>query len=427
MNEVLVFLTLLIEMVMVLVCIHIVFKRKVQFDKMTIGTLGVTCITYLFINRGLLAQAYSIVIYVLIGIYCYLEFKHTARKTVIGYVVSLTVAGGIEALVACMAIPIRNEFSLRVIALVASIISLCIALVLLFFVLYPKKKAKLNKYALLGNIVYGLVLGVLIIDYYKNQGSVSIKVLIILGFMLLIYVYMYNLQKSNNEIEKKNLALEMQKIYGGAYEELLTEVRTRQHDFKNQLGAIYSMHLVARSYEELVAMQKEYGDKLLDKCKYDSILTCCNNTILAGYIYYKCIDIVKQGIQIEYKVQLDKVECSFSLHEIIEILGIFMENATENLLIHKDLPRIINLVFLENDEGISLSIANPTQQLTDEDVEVLFKQGYSTKGKKHGIGLARAKELVNEHGALINVLRSVIEGNDWINFTVQIMKRVDSV
>ena len=54
-----------------------------------------------------------------------------------------------------------------------------------------------------------------------------------------------------NEINIKNHEIELQRIYGGMYEDLLGEIRRKQHDYKNQLGAIRSIHMVAESNIEL--------------------------------------------------------------------------------------------------------------------------------------------------------------------------------
>ena len=94
------------------------------------------------------------------------------------------------------------------------------------------------------------------------------------------------------------------------------EVRRKQHDYKNQLGAVLSMHMAAKSKDELIKMQREYMNSLQVNHKYDSILTCCNNTILAGYFYYRCRLCEESGVAVDYNIAV----CCFPLHEIIEIL-----------------------------------------------------------------------------------------------------------
>lgn len=54
--------------------------------------------------------------------------------------------------------------------------------------------------------------------------------------------------------------------------------------------------------------------------KYISILTCCNNTILAGYFYYRCLLCEESGVAVDYNIAVDQADCCFPLHEIIEIL-----------------------------------------------------------------------------------------------------------
>lgn len=105
-------------------------------------------------------------------------------------------------------------------------------------------------------IFYGLLFVCVLIAYYLHFSVGNIYVVCALIFLAIAFSCLYRLEQARVEIEKKNYELKLQKVYGGAYEELLAEVRRRQHDYKNQLGAIYSMHLTAGSLEELVNMQK---------------------------------------------------------------------------------------------------------------------------------------------------------------------------
>ena len=123
------------------------------------------------------------------------------------------------------------------------------------------------------------------------------------------------------------------------------------------------MHLTARTLDELVNMQKRYGDELRKECKFDSILTCCNNPILAGFIYYRCIACENENIAVDYDIRIDQVETCFALHEIIEVLGILFDNAYECVKTENSLEQRIKLEFKEDVGKVVFSVSNPAKYI----------------------------------------------------------------
>ena len=109
-------------------------------------------------------------------------------------------------------------------------------------------------------------------------------------------------QSDRYKMEQKSMELKMHEIYGKTFEGMLENIRIRQHDYKNQLAAIYGMHLTADSFEELVESQKQYCDNLVREGRYDSILTSCNDKILAGFLYTKFAECEKVGMEINFEV-----------------------------------------------------------------------------------------------------------------------------
>ena len=424
MDRVLTILILLTELLMALQCLQIVFKKKLPFDKFMVGIIGVDVVVYTLINLKMLPMISAVVLYVLLFIYSYHEFKQTITKTVIGFIISFALVGCIESITASITNLLKNVFDPIFILFLSSLLALLFAYGIRksISLLEGKVKMKSNKGMLGIALLYGITIGSLLLDYYLNNSYIKIYAVCILTFIVLIFFYLYRLEQAQVELDKKNYELELQRVYGGTYEKLLTEVRRRQHDFKNQLGAIYSMHLTAHSLEELVTMQQEYGNTLQGNCKFDAILSGCNNSVLAGYIYYKCISCEHDGIAIDYNVCIDEAECSFALHEIIEILGIFIDNACENLFLEKQINKCIKLVFCEEPDKIKITVSNPANYISFSDIEKMFVYGYSKKGENRGIGLARVFELVKKYNAEINVFNAKDREENWINFVLQITK-----
>lgn len=420
MSEYIDMLVLLVEILTVLIYMHISFMQKVHWNKYIIIVLSIAWGIYWLINKEIISQTWSLPVYLLIWMYCYFRFKLTIGKTMVRFLLALIIAAFVETLLICMVASFKNADNAQIVLSLISVISLIIAIIIYVIVLlrFQRTNYLFGKSLTVSIILIGSVFVILIFDYYMNNAIVRISTIIIIALVIVLFVYTLMLEKSEREVESKKFELELQTIYGGAYEELLTEVRRRQHDFKNQLGALYSMHLVAESLEDLKTMQKEYGDNLIDGCRYDSILTCCDNHILAGYIYYRCISCEKEGVEVIYRIHMGDAECSFALYEIIEVLGILIDNACENIASEGMSHKRIKLDMFEDEEQVSFSVSNPSKYLTSSEIENMFKQGYSTKGKNRGIGLARVRELVMEHDEEIHVRNYTDTDINWIEFKI---------
>lgn len=409
---------------MALQCLQIVFNKKLPFDKFMVGIILVDVVVYTLINLKMLPVICSVVLYIFLFLYSYYRFKQTITKTTIGFIISFALVGCIQSIAASIVSIFKDLYDSTVLLFLASLLALVLTYVLKYSISILKSKVKIrSNRGMLGLVLlYGVTVGSLLVDYYLNSSSIKIYAVCILTFIVLIFFYLYRLEQVQIEIDKKNYELELQRVYGRTYEELLVEVRRRQHDFKNQLGAIYSMHLTAHSLEELVTMQQEYGNTLQGNCKFDAILSGCNNSVLAGYIYYKCISCENDGIAIDYNVCIEEAACSFALHEIIEILGIFIDNACENLFLEKQINKCIKLVFCEEPDKIMLTVSNPANYISFSDIEKMFVYGYSKKGENRGIGLARVLELVKKYNAEIKVFNSRDREENWIHFALEIAK-----
>ncbi len=423
MVEVLSVLILLMEILMVLQCMQIVFGKSLKFDKYMFGLIVADFAIYLSINLKIIPMICSALFYILIFGYCYVEFKQSILKTFIRFIVGIILVGCVEGIVAFVTNLFRNENNSSIVLFLSSLLSLGLVYIIkkCTYLFSGKNIIKSNN-AMLGiTVFYGIALISFLIDYYRNQGLLNIYVVGILTVIVLIFVYLYRLEQAKSEIITKNYELELHKIYGEAYEKLLSEVRKRQHDYKNQLSTMKSMHLVANSIEELVDMQQEYEGTLKSECRFDSILTCCNNQILAGFIYYRCISCENKGINVDYDISIDEAKCSFAIHEIIEILGILIDNACENC-IEENTDRCIKLKFYEDEDRMTLSVSNPGRYITFSEIGKMFESGYSSKGENRGIGLARVSELCKKHSVEIEV-HNITEGEiNWINFIIEIAK-----
>lgn len=408
---------------MALQCFQIAFGQDVKLDRYTIGIIIVEVATYLLINLKAIPAICSVILYALLFAYCYFEFRKTLSKTIMAFVVGFVMIGCIESIVALITNFFRDGSNSITILLASSFLALVMAYAVRRCIKFMKRKDG-KKYSFHRSIVVlslGSAIFVLLLDYYFIQKMVNIYVVVVLFVLVLMLFYLHNLELAKKEIARKNYELELQKVYGNVYSDLLMDVRCRQHDFKNQLGVIYSMHLVATSLDELIAMQKEYCDYICYETKFDSILTSCNNSILAGYLYHRCLECEKREILVDYNICIDQAISRCGLHVLIEIFGILLDNACENFE-QQISSRRIKIEFLELQEDIIICISNPSKYISYSEIEKMFCRGFSSKGKNRGIGLPRVRELTEKYDAILKVSNVTYEEDNWIEFLVEIKK-----
>ena len=416
-------ITLLAEVLMVLLCLHTAFGKKFKFDWATVGIVLVDIVLFMLVNLRYIPQVWMATVYILLGLYCFGKFKLSVGKTVVCYVIGLAIAGVLEGTIQYVIYKSKVINSVDISSLISCFASIACATVVYKIFYNRVKTLRVNKSIMVITVMYGLVFGAIVVEYHHyNTSKINLYFVVMLIFLLGGYVYLYKLNQAQSIIEKKTLENELQKIYGSAYQELLDEVRRKQHDFKNQIGAILSMHVVSNSMDELIRMQREYADELLKDNKFNDILLSCNNPILAGYMYTRFSACVQREINVIYKIKVDWANCAWGIHEIIEILGILLDNACEHVMIQDIIERKIRVSFVEEEQQIMFSVANPAKQMSNGEINKLFAKGYSTKGDNRGIGLARILELVKKYDSLIEVKNIMIDNRNWIEFKIKILK-----
>lgn len=424
MSEVIVVVVLIAEILTILQCLQIAFVQELKFDKYMAGIIVADVLLYSAITFEFLPKICSVLFYVLVFVYCYFKFKQKMAKTVISFIIGLSLVGCMEAMAACIFNLLLDIIDIDIILFLSCFVAFIFSYIIRKLIpIIKENRAVKGKMWIVGCIIfYAVAYGVLIVDYYLNQTFIKVYAIFVLTFLILIALYFYKLMQAKNEIDIKNHEIELQRIYGGMYEDLLGEIRRKQHDYKNQLGAIRSIHMVAESSFELKQMQSEYIEKLEENSKYDSILTGCNNPILAGYLYYRCLLCEKANILVDISLSVNQVECNIPLHQIVEIIGILIDNACENVLSETVENRKISINILEREENIKMIISNPARYMSFLDIDNMFKEGFSTKGKDRGLGLTRCLELLKKYNSEINVKNAVIEDDNWIEFTVTLLK-----
>lgn len=229
---------------------------------------------------------------------------------------------------------------------------------------------------------------------YKAINNLSTKkyvdsIFLLLFFIFLIYLIIYNKYMVVKEVKKTEELLDMMTIY----EKRIDEDRIIRHEMLNNLLALKSF--------------KDKNSKDFDKTLDDFIMTCSNKSVgvkniyklppgLKGIVYYKMN--IASDKKINYNINISK-QVNIKLEKenykeyvsLCKILGIIIDNAIEASEKTKDKLLIID-AYNEKD-GIVIEVTNSCKE-KDMDISSLYKKGYSSKGNNRGFGLHIARMLL---------------------------------
>lgn len=251
--------------------------------------------------------------------------------------------------------------------------------------------------------VLAMLVSVYLIVDFLVSGTFDFRIFIM--FLLLTVVEIWGIidwRKNYTLMQQKESELKLYQHYIRPLEELVKEIRAKQHEFDNHVNAILNMHLTVSDYEELVARQSAYITEVIrddDSRKYLPLLRI-SDKVLAGFLYSK---IVRAPSYVKTDVDVKSLEIisGISEHHLIEIVGTLVDNAYEACTEER------NCVFMELDsenDRMVFQIRNQVQEMRLENIQKFFQKGYSTKkdADRHGLGLYNAKMLIERyHGDIV--------------------------
>ena len=263
--------------------------------------------------------------------------------------------------------------------------------------------------------VLAMLVSVYLIVDFLVSGTFDYRIFTM--FLLLTVVEIWGIidwRRNYLLMQQKESELKLYKHYIRPLEELVKEIRAKQHEFDNHVNAILNMHLTVNDYEELVARQSAYITEVIrddDSRRYLPLLRI-SDKVLAGYLYSKIVR-APSFIKTEVEVKSLEIISGISEHHLIEIVGTLVDNAYEACT--KEMNRVVMELDSENDRLVFL-IKNQLQGMKLKNIHRFFEKGYSTKtdSDRHGLGLYNAKMLIGRYHGEIVVSMEKMNGADFI-------------
>lgn len=267
--------------------------------------------------------------------------------------------------------------------------------------------------------VISVIIGFYLVADFIVSGTLNINMIVVFVLTLLVFICGVVDHKIGNElIKSQEKELKLYQLYIQPMEELVKEIRASQHEFDNHINAILNMHFTVDNYDELVQKQSSY----IQNVRRDGMnrylqLLRISDKVLAGFLYSKIVNS-PENVETDVVVKNWTLLSGIAENNLIEIIGILVDNAYEACQ-NKDSH--VKIVIDSQNDRLIFEIMNSYKKVTMEELGKFFENGYSTKTsvtRKRGIGLVRAKHLIEKAKGEITVGQEEIEGENYIHFTV---------
>lgn len=227
----------------------------------------------------------------------------------------------------------------------------------------------------------------------------QLPVLLLFAFTMLVsFSSIISEQKKYQQLQTR---FEDYQTYQPIFNELVEHVRTRQHEFDNQLLAIRALPITHPDYDSLCYALTNDVTAIMGKLQ-DSTLVKINLKVIAALLFAKMQQAEKEGIHLNIVVKNSNLQTAVPEHELLEIVGILVDNAIE--AVSPDDSVTVMLDSFEN--KVEISTINKGPSMSYQLMGKFFEPGYTTKNatpakSKRGYGLYRLKQMTDGyHGTI---------------------------
>lgn len=409
------------EAIAVLLLLHTLYGKKICWNIYSIAFVVIDYILMLATKLFGVSQNLSVMIYPLLAIYCFVQFKSKIQEIIVNIVLAVIMLLGIQ-LIPLLVFGILGELLIgyeNVAIVISNLIILIIAIVLY-------KKVDLHTISLTfqrNSKLIGLILLLestlvfLLIFQYKNAyGKVPIKYTVISGIMVLIIILCIHGLLYRIKYQEKQAELEAYKTYSAAFSDLITQIRARQHEFDNHISALCNLHYICKDYDELVQEQSKYAKDVISNNRFHKLLVS-GNPVIAGFLYGKLSSIQEQGIEVTYTFHISEFTSKIPVYLVVELVGNLLKNAVEAVKTQQ-VEKQIHLSCTENENEFCLGVRNRSEKIPLDEIGRFFEKGYSSKGSGRGLGLYNVKEICEKYG--VDIVCDNTEIDDKNRFLIEL-------
>ncbi len=239
-----------------------------------------------------------------------------------------------------------------------------------------------------------------------------INVLLIISILLAINIILIRDILVKQSIRQKMLAYD---TYLPIVEEMIDEIRNKQHDYHNHIQTLQSLNF--ETTEEEVLSITAYRKALLNNEAWENLIAF-DSKVLMAFLFSKYNLAQKKEVTIAYHIKNYLLDVEYSDYELIEIMGILLDNALEATIAagHHQFD-----VIIDYKEGKTIiETQNICPYVSSTEIKRMFEPNYSTKNEKnHGVGLSKLEKILKKENGTIVVHYDTTRG--MLNFCVELL------
>lgn len=268
--------------------------------------------------------------------------------------------------------------------------------------IYKKNKLQFRiVYFYVINLIAYIILSRFIWQYNNELflDNIAFFLIFLFAVFILSVLFLKDIIRINED--KKNI--ELYERYSEVTENLLSDVRRRQHDFKNHLNTIYGIVQVTDEREIRDRISKYIENLNYSFHSMDKIIQV-ENKIVSGIIFCKLQEASDKGIDFQYLIQGNTEKIIAKDYELSEIIYNLLDNAFDAVLETKDEYKKVVLSIIRDESFTIIEVNNSGLTIKPENISKIFKKGFSTKGSlSRGFGLYNVKKIVDFYGGKIEI------------------------
>ena len=254
----------------------------------------------------------------------------------------------------------------------------------------------IEKNLLMSNITLNIFTFFMMLKLIYDNGNITNTVII--QTILLIFINIFfniSFYRSIHKTIVKNKNIEVKNTYNPLLDEIIQNIKSNEHEYKNHIGMLYSMIQVSNSVPEL----KERAGKYIGNIQNTNVLSNVldiESTIIKAVLYSKLVECEQLGINLSYEIKTNLENSVLDDTEITIIISNLINNAIEatknavNKNISVDIRKLERYKIEVKNNILGLNI-NPNE------IEAFFKKGFSSKGNGRGYGLYNVKKIVKKY------------------------------
>lgn len=254
---------------------------------------------------------------------------------------------------------------------------------------------------LMSSIIFKHLFSLTLTEYILNV--IILIIIFIFGFLILVQYL-----KVKRAEEKEIILMEFMK----EYEKIIDSDRINRHEMLNNLLIIKSLIENKKRMEETLHEIIKTYESNSKKCITDLYKLPSG---LRGLVYYKIYNLqlnqIKPNIFISQEAinKIDNLENKVYL-KIYKIIGILLDNAIEACVTSK--KKFLILDIYQEKGKLFFYIENSMRDKVK--IKEIYKRGYTTKGKKRGMGLYIVNNIINL-SKTINLVQKINKSNNFVS------------